>query len=103
RILTMEKEPCFYGYEERFSVGNTPFFRRGFFAALRVETPGKGRPPYDRGAVPSNSARATGRIRPHERTFPKHKEDRLLLMRASHANVSPIFGIFFDKDGAAQK
>ncbi len=84
RILTREKEPCFYGYEERFSVGNQAFFRRGFFAALRVETPGK------------------GRIRPHERTFPKHKEDRLHLMRATHANISPIFGIFFDKQKTAQ-
>ena len=43
-----------------------------------------------------------GRIRPHERTFPKHKEDRLRLMRATHANVSPIFGIFFDRQKTAQ-
>jgi uncharacterized protein (DUF1015 family) len=85
RTLTPEKEPCFYGYEERFTVGPTPYFRRGFIAALRVETPGK------------------GRIRPHERTFPKHKEDRLHLLRATHANISPIFGIFFDRDGTAQK
>jgi len=85
RTLVREKEPCFYGYEERFSVGNIPCFRRGFFAALRVERPGK------------------GRIRPHERTFPKHKEDRLRLMRATHANISPIFGIFFDRQEAAQK
>jgi uncharacterized protein (DUF1015 family) len=85
RTLIREKEPCFYGYEERFTVGIKPCFRRGFFAALRVERPGK------------------GRIRPHERTFPKHKEDRLRLMRATHANISPIFGIFFDPKGAAQE
>jgi len=84
RILVREKEPSFYGYEERFSVSGQPFFRRGFFAALRVEPPGQ------------------GRIRPHERTFPKHKEDRLHLMRATHANISPIFGIFFDRQGNAQ-
>ena len=83
RVLVREKEPCFYGYEERFSVAGQPYFRRGFFAALRAETPGK------------------GRIRPHERTFPKHKEDRLHLMRATHANISPIFGIFFDHQGLA--
>jgi uncharacterized protein (DUF1015 family) len=85
RTLVREKEPSFYGYEERFTVGSQSFFRRGFFAALRVERPGK------------------GRIRPHERTFPKHKEDRLHLMRATHANVSPIFGIFFDPKGTAQE
>ncbi len=84
RVLIREKEPSFYGYEERFSVGNQPFFRRGFLAALRLEKPGK------------------GRIRPHERTFPKHKEDRLRLMRATRANISPIFGIFFDRGKTAQ-
>jgi uncharacterized protein (DUF1015 family) len=85
RILSQDKLPSFYGYEQRFSVGNEAYFRRGFFAALRIEAPGK------------------GRVRPHERTFPKHKEDRLKLMRATHANVSPIFGIFFDRQQKAQK
>jgi uncharacterized protein (DUF1015 family) len=85
RVLIREKEPCFYGYEERFSVANKPCFRRGFLAALRVEKPGQ------------------GHIRPHERTFPKHKEDRLRLMRATEANISPIFGIFFDRQEKSQK
>ena len=83
RVLLEDKAPGYYGYEQRFSVGNEPYFRRGFFAALKLEAPGK------------------GDIRPHERTFPKHKEDRLRLMRATHANVSPIFGIFFDKQKKA--
>src|SRR5262249_8437408 len=85
KILIQEKEPCLYGYEQRFSVGNQTYYRRGFFAALRLERPGK------------------GKIRPHERTFPKHKEDRLQLMRVTHANISPIFGIFFDPQGVAQE
>lgn len=76
RILQEDKQPGYYGYEQRFMVGSQPVFRRGFFAALKLETPGK------------------GDIRPHERTFPKHKEDRLKLMRATQANISPIFGIF---------
>lgn len=84
KTLAREKEPCFYGYEQRFSVGSESYFRRGFFAALKIERPGK------------------GRIRPHERTFPKHKADRLLLMRAAKANISPIFGIFFDPQKTAQ-
>jgi uncharacterized protein (DUF1015 family) len=78
RVLVEDKEPAFYGYEQRFAVGAETYVRRGFFAALRIERPGK------------------GHVRPHERTFPKHKEDRLKLMRATHANISPIFGIFFD-------
>lgn len=84
-ILVQDGEPAFYGYEQRFSSGKKKHARRGFFAALRLETPGE------------------GRIRPHERTFPKHKEDRLLLMRATHANISPIFGIFFDHRRQAQR
>ncbi len=85
RALAEDKEPAFYGYEQRFSVGSEAYFRRGFFAAMRLEKPGQ------------------GQIRPHERTFPKHKEDRLKLMRATHANISPIFGIFFDRQHQVQK
>ena len=47
--------------------------RRGFFARVRVEEYGP------------------GRIRPHERTHPGPKEDRLRLTRATKANLSPIF------------
>lgn len=85
RILVEDKEPAYFGYEQRFAVGTDQYFRRGFFAALRLEPPGK------------------GHVRPHERTFPKHKEDRLRLMRATHANISPIFGIFFDRQRKAQE
>ena len=46
--------------------------RRGFLGRVRVE---------DYGA---------GRIRPHERTHPGPKEDRLRLTRATEANLSPI-------------
>src|SRR3954451_14737107 len=44
-----------------------------------------------------------GRIRPHERTHPAAKEDRLQLMRATRANLSPIFSLYSDPDGAAWK
>jgi uncharacterized protein (DUF1015 family) len=42
-----------------------------------------------------------GRIRPHERTHPGPKEDRLQLTRATRTNLSPIFSLFPDRDGAA--
>jgi uncharacterized protein (DUF1015 family) len=57
--------------------------RRGFFARVRIE---------DYGA---------GRIRPHERTHPGPREDRLRLTRATKANLSPIFSLFSDPAGAA--
>ncbi len=56
--------------------------RTGFLARVRVEDYGP------------------GRIRPHERTHPGPKEDRLRLTRATKANLSPIFSLFADPDGA---
>jgi uncharacterized protein (DUF1015 family) len=57
--------------------------RKGFLARVRIE---------DYGA---------GRIRPHERTHPGPKEDRLRLTRATRANLSPIFSLYSDPSGAA--
>ena len=42
-----------------------------------------------------------GRVRPHERTHPGPKEDRLRLTRATRANISPIFSLFSDPANAA--
>jgi uncharacterized protein (DUF1015 family) len=52
--------------------------RQGFFARVRVTDYGP------------------GRIRPHERTHPGPKEDRLRLTRATQANLSPIFSLYSD-------
>jgi uncharacterized protein (DUF1015 family) len=57
--------------------------RHGVFARVRVEDYGP------------------GRIRPHERTHPGPKEDRLRLTRATKANLSPIFSLYDDPTGAA--
>ena len=57
--------------------------RQGFFARVRVEDYGP------------------GRIRPHERTHPGPKEDRLRLTRATRANLSPIFSLYSDPRGEA--
>ena len=59
--------------------------RHGVFARVRVEDYGP------------------GRIRPHERTHPGPKEDRLRLTRATKANLSPIFSLYDDPGGAAGK
>ncbi len=59
--------------------------RRGFFARVRVEEYG------------------AGRIRPHERTHPGPREDRLRLTRATRANLSPIFSLYSDRTGAARR
>ncbi len=54
--------------------------RRGFLARVRVDEYGP------------------GRIRPHERTHPGPKEDRLRLTRATKANLSPIFALYSDPE-----
>ena len=57
--------------------------RRGCFARVRVGEYG------------------AGRIRPHERTHPGPREDRLRLTRATKANLSPIFSLYSDPGGVA--
>ncbi len=57
--------------------------RQGFLARVRVEEYG------------------AGRVRPHERTHPGPREDRLRLTRATKANLSPIFSLYSDPPGAA--
>jgi uncharacterized protein (DUF1015 family) len=57
--------------------------RRGIFPRVRVEEYGP------------------GKIRPHERTHPGPKEDRLRLTRATQTNLSPIFSLYDDPANAA--
>jgi len=40
-------------------------------------------------------------VKPHEKTFSSHKEERLDLMKATHANLSHVFGFFPDEDRRA--
>src|SRR4051794_4921205 len=83
-VVVTEREPALWALEQRYTAPDgDERTRRGFFARVRVE---------DYGA---------GRIRPHERTHPGPKEDRLRLTRATRANLSPIFSLFPDPDDAA--
>jgi uncharacterized protein (DUF1015 family) len=82
--LVQEDEPAFWALDQEYTAPDgSQQRRRGFFARVRVE---------DYGA---------GRIRPHERTHPGPKEDRLRLTRATRANLSPIFSLFPDPSAAA--
>lgn len=40
-------------------------------------------------------------VRPHEKTFSSHKEERLGLMKATGANISQVFGFFPDENRLA--
>jgi uncharacterized protein (DUF1015 family) len=83
-VLVEEDEPAMWVLRQDYTApGGSTRTRTGFFARVRVE---------DYGA---------GRIRPHERTHPGPKEDRLKLTRATATNLSPIFSLFPDASGAA--
>jgi uncharacterized protein (DUF1015 family) len=84
RIVVRDPEPTLWPLEQQY-VGpdGERRVRRGFLARVRVEKYGE------------------GRIRPHERTHPGPKEDRLRLTRATKANLSPIFSLFSDPTGTA--
>jgi len=45
------------------------------------------------GALGLPDAHGEGDILPHERTIPKHRDDRLRLLRATRANLDPIWGL----------
>ncbi len=82
--VVLEQEPAFWALQQDYTAPDgSQKTRRGFFARVRVESYGP------------------GRIRPHERTHPGPKEDRLSLTRATTANLSPIFSLFPDAEGAA--
>jgi uncharacterized protein (DUF1015 family) len=83
-VLVREDEPAVWVLRQDYATPDgAERTRAGFFARVRVEEYGP------------------GRIRPHERTHPGPKEDRLRLTRATRANLSPIFTLFPDPDGAA--
>jgi uncharacterized protein (DUF1015 family) len=82
-LLRAEARPAFYVYEQQFPWAGRRATRRGFFAAVRLE-------PFERRVV-----------LPHERTLAGPKEDRRKLLRATRTQLSPIFGLYRDADGAA--
>jgi uncharacterized protein (DUF1015 family) len=83
-ILRQDAEPALWMLEQTYTApGGGRQTRRGFFARVRITDYGR------------------GLIRPHERTHPAAKQDRLELMRATHANLSPIFSLYRDPEAAA--
>jgi uncharacterized protein (DUF1015 family) len=83
-VVVRDGEPALWAHEQRYrGPDGRERTRRGFFARVRVEEYG------------------AGRIRPHERTHPGPKEDRLRLTRATKTNLSPIFSLYSDPSGAA--
>jgi uncharacterized protein (DUF1015 family) len=83
-VMQVDPDPALYVYHQTFQHGGREVTRRGFMARVRLERFGE------------------GKIYPHEETHAGPKQDRLLLMQASRANLSQIFGLYPDPDNAAQ-
>jgi uncharacterized protein (DUF1015 family) len=82
--IVRDEEPAIWALvQDYIAPDGRAHARRGLFARVRVEDYGP------------------GRIRPHERTHPGPREDRLRLTRATKANLSPIFSLYSDPEGVA--
>jgi uncharacterized protein (DUF1015 family) len=76
-VVVADPEPALWALEQDYTgPDGARRTRHGLLARVRVEDYGP------------------GRIRPHERTHPGPKEDRLRLTRATRANLSPIFSLY---------
>src|SRR3984957_12823680 len=83
-VRTRAREPALWAHTQDYTgPDGQRRTRRGFFCRVRIEGYG------------------AGRVRPHERTHPGPKEDRLRLTRATRANISPIFSLYSDPREAA--
>ena len=75
-ILVRDEAPALYFLRHRFQAKDGEKERKGFMAVTRIED------------------FSSGTIRPHEATLDGPKEDRLKLMLACNANLSPIFALY---------
>lgn len=84
-VLIQDREPSIYPYYQEFEFEGRKLTRKGFIARVGLED------------------FSTKQILPHERTFPKHKQDRLKLNTACRANMSPVFSVYSEPDGEVEK
>src|SRR5215469_8583523 len=78
-IMRQDARPAMYLYRQRFQSGGKDYWRASLLARVRLE-------PWEAGVV-----------LPHEKTMAKPKSDRLKLLRACAANLSPIMALYQDE------
>jgi uncharacterized protein (DUF1015 family) len=83
-VLAEEAHPAVYVYHQVFTYAGREYTRCGFMCRCRLVRFGQ------------------GNIYPHEETMSGPKQDRLLLTRATKANLSQIFGLYPDPANDAQ-
>jgi len=80
KILVRSDKPSMYVYEEDYTINGKNKKMRGFIALLKLEG-------YE-----------TGKVKRHEKTLSKPKEDRLKLMKTCNANFDQIFLLYSDPE-----
>ncbi|MBN1354052.1 MAG: DUF1015 domain-containing protein, partial [Candidatus Omnitrophica bacterium] len=78
KILLRDRTPSIYIYRQDYSHTGRKRTRIGFIALMKIEKPDK------------------SGILPHEYTLAGPKKDRLMLIKSTKANLSPIFSLFED-------
>jgi uncharacterized protein (DUF1015 family) len=84
-ILVREDQDALYLYEQEFQAGSEKKKRMGLISRVKLE---------------EFSSR---KVLPHEKTFPKHKIDRLNLLKATNTNTGQIFLLYSDDDDRVSK
>lgn len=81
KVLKPEPSPALYVHDHHFQHSGKSFIRRGLIACVRLEE--------------WNS----GSIHPHETTLSRPRSDRMQLLQACKANLSPIWALYDDAGG----
>lgn len=84
-VLVEQNEEAIYIYEQKFEIDGEFYERIGIICLMKLEEFGK------------------GDIFPHEKTFPKPKEDRFNLLKSTNAQFDHIFGIYSDPQFKLEK
>lgn len=84
-ILVADDEPALYLHRHTFHADGRPLQRLALFGALKL------------------SAFSEGQVLPHEETHAGPKEDRLALTLSCRAQLSAVFLVASDTDGALQR
>ncbi len=85
-VLTQDREPSLYVYSQEFTLPDGKTRQRtGVLSAVQLEE------------------FSSGVIRPHEQTFEGAKSDRLALLKACQAHLSPVFLLYARKDWSIEQ
>ena len=85
QVLQEETAPCYYLYQQTFTHDEQQYTRTSLIARVRLEQ-------WDAKVV-----------LPHEHTLAKAKDDRLKLLRACAANLSPVMSLYDDPQGRIRR